>query len=114
MTLSPDITSDYTVIDNLDQVSYSVRLGESKYEAAVSVGSAQREPQLYEQTTAGALLPRVTSYWSFWTAALTAVSLGKPQIGDQFVDADGLGWQVLNVESNRWRTGWRLHCLKTR
>ncbi len=114
MTAVPDVSSDYLVFDNLDVVSYSVRTTESTYAAPVSVSYAQREPQQYEQTTAGSLLPRVTSYWDFWQQALTAAGLTSPRIGDQFTDADGISWQVLAVESSRWRTGWRLHCLKMR
>lgn len=114
MPLDIDISTDYLLFDNLETVQYAVRTAESSYAPPVAVASAQREPEMYEQTTASNLLPKVTGYWNFWAAALTAASLGVPKVGDRFTDANGISWQVLSADVSRWLTGWRVLALKMR
>ena len=106
-----DISTDYTLWDLPQTVQYQSRLSESSYATAVAVADGQSEPWIFEQTTGGSLLPKVTSWWNFGAPAFGSV---VPKVGDRFTDPSAISWQVLQVEQLPWNAGWRLYALKMR
>ena len=113
---SPDITSDFTLFDNLETGAVpgaSERVRATPRPCPCPTPSREPQPAARPDHRRRALLPKVTGYWDFWTAVLTPLGI-SPKVGDQFTDAGGTNWQVLSAELSKWQTGWRLLAQKMR
>ena len=91
---SPDLTLDYLMIDFLQSVSFYSRVNDTTLASPVTVNNCLIDNEVKESLNDGnSEFAYRTSYWTMWTHELGAL---VPKKGDEFIDAAGQTWNVLN------------------
>ena len=111
MNLTLDVSTDYTIWDNRESVTYRLKTSSGAYQLYDLTDCMAEAPTFKEQAASGGVYTSQDRAWNLPAKIVTAaVMAGQPKPGDQITDENGSTWTVLNVALNTWKTCWRLMC----
>lgn len=106
---SPNIDTDFTLMDHLETISLLVKSADGSFAAALTVQNCLRRAQLRIVELGGDRIETADLTWHLWVKEMPA-NAPPPKYGDNITDINNVTWVILRVEYASWLTRYRCTC----